>query len=385
VVGRKEASSVGPSGSLPRCADRMAGRSSAPCRFVLSGSRISAGSPTGVAVGVSLDKRDFNSIPFLAGLLVSAVEIASGGLVLVIIGGPSLLKTNLVHRNKLPENEAEKEAQNRTVDRMKKVFKAKQLLLTNKRMYSHIHAAVEKVVVLSFDEAVRWNQLKYEILNKSLTRELEENSTFKLRMHHIIKEQHPRSIFDENQLDALTTYVVSETSLLAGGMMYADESLVTTFLYPSVDSDIFQLFRTAHNYCDSERQELERIGSCIDAQKAARLRELQALVPLEVLLLSRAEEEEEESTEPRHPDQVASQFSEALSTNVLPPAQAFNAVMRETTQRLRRRGKALIDELPPEIRDQVHAEVEHLEPQLFKLGREIENFVEHDLGSLLGF
>jgi hypothetical protein len=45
----------------------------------------------------------------------------------------------------------------------------------------------------------------------------------------------------------------------------------------------------------------------------------------------------------------------------------------------------LIDELPPEIRDQVHAEVERLEPQLFKLGREIENFVEHDLGSLLGF
>jgi hypothetical protein len=59
--------------------------------------------------------------------------------------------------------------------------------------------------------------------------------------------------------------------------------------------------------------------------------------------------------------------------------------MRKTTLRVRRLGKALIDELPPEIRDQVHAEVERLEPQLFKLGREIENFVEHDLGSLLGF
>jgi hypothetical protein len=239
----------------------MADRSSAPCRFVLSDSRISAGSPTGVAVGVSLDRKDFNSIPFLAGLLVSAVEIASGGLVLVIIGGPSLLKTNLVHRNKLPENEAEKEAQNRTVDRMRKVFKAKQLLLSNKRMYSHIQAAVEKVVVLSFDEAVRWNQLKYEILNKCLTRELEENSTFKLRMHHIIKEQHPRSIFDENQLDALTTYVISETSLLAGGMMYADESLVTTFLYPSLDSDIFQLFRSAHKIFVDHWDELDDVQS----------------------------------------------------------------------------------------------------------------------------
>jgi hypothetical protein len=59
--------------------------------------------------------------------------------------------------------------------------------------------------------------------------------------------------------------------------------------------------------------------------------------------------------------------------------------MRETTQRLRRRGQALIDELPREIRNQVYAEVERLEPQLFKLGQEIENFVEHELGSLLGF
>jgi hypothetical protein len=38
--------------------------------------------------------------------------------------------------------------------------------------------------------------------------------------------------------------------------------------------------------------------------------------------------------------------------------------MRKTTLRVRRLGKALIDELPPEIRNQVYR-VEHLKPQLF--------------------